>query len=746
MPIRDHRLFMLDPTTDDLDPISDPVLLWAGKRPSLEIPKFPLQRTEVVAASRIEPIARRTLGKAAAGKITTHSHGEWRNKLVCGDSLLAMQALLEHDRLGGGVQAVYFDPPYGIQYDANFQTRIDVPHNADGKAAEDVVSIQAFRDTWVLGIHSYLTYLRDRLYLCRELLAESGSVFVQSGDRNVHLVRNVLDEVFGAANGVSLIPFRKKTMPLGARYLDGMVDYLIWYAKDLDCLKFNQLYVPTAIGGDFHWKWFEDARGQEIAMTPSQRADSALLPKGARPFRLVSMKAPGYSAANDYPVEFAGRTFRPPKGGSWITGQQGMARLAAANRLFVEGRTLTFKLFHDDFPWAKLTNLWGDTVGAFDKSYVVQTNEAVVRRCLLMATDPGDLVFDPTCGSGTTAVCAERWGRRWIACDTSRVAIHVARKRLLSTPFEAFVLKGESPGDGLELDSCDRVTLRTLAGGLPPERISLVDRPVVRKGVVRVSAPFEILAIARYATDAWDGYVTGPDGQLDNYIDTLCRLYAPDVVLEGFGLVHGVVERPDSRFALSIGPLSGRVTAMQVAGAAKDALALGFRELHVLGWSFEPDLGQDGDRLGASVRLVAIRPDSLIEGLAVQDGAGLFSPLASPKIALSRKGASRWIVTLEEVQVFDRQRAELAVYPANSGYVAAWYLDQDYDGDCFVDDQVFFDFSRGPSLKAALRVDIPDADLRLQLTSQPFGSPRGGRVAVRVVDVYGNESTVVRTV
>ncbi len=734
----------------DLDPLTDPMLLWSGKASARPVGGLPLQRTEIVPASQLGRIARRALGPDRENRVEWFEHADgWRNRLISGDSLPVMEALMRHERMAGAVQAVYMDPPYGIKYDANFQQRVDRARNDADESSDDVLTIKAFRDTWVLGIHSYLSYLQERLYLARELLTPSGSIFVQSGDRNVHLVRNVLDEVFGARNFVAIIPFRKKTMPLGARYLDGMVDFLVWYAKDLDSLKYRQLYLEQDIQGEFHWKAYETSDGQTCRMTPEQQSDHRLLPAGARPFRMVSMKAPGYSAANDFEIELGGTRYPPPRGGSWITGPEGIARLKAAGRLALDGRTVSFKLFFDDFPLAKLTNLWSDTVGAFDKAYVVQTSEEVVRRCLLMSTDPGDLVLDPTCGSGTTAMCAERWGRRWIACDTSRVAIHVARRRLLGAAFDPFVLRGSTPADGFALRAIERRTLRTIAGGLEPERIELVDRPAVKKGVVRVTGPFELDAVGRYAEADWHASVQTGEG-LENYVEVLCRLYAPDARTEVFGLVHAVFETDGRMSALSVGPLAGRVTASQVEDAVQDARMLGISEVHVLGWAFDANLGATIDRLstdgadsGTAVRLVAIRPDALARGLKPDARDRLFAPQGTPEVELEELPDGRLQVRLLGVSVPDRQTGETVAHAVGSGYIAAWYLDEAFDGDCFVDSQIFLDLSRTPNLRALLKVDVDPEEFQLQAFSRPFQRPVTGRVAVKTTDVYGNESTVV---
>jgi adenine-specific DNA-methyltransferase len=459
------------PVVVDMDPAADPVLFWAGKRNRREVPVLPLQRNEIVSESRIAQIIERAR-KAAGEKPGAASQGSlfadlekqlresdkgkrveffkqegdngelWKNKLICGDSLHVMQSLLHYENLRGKVQMIYIDPPYGIKYDSNFQQRVDSTANESGDPADDVLTIRAFRDTWALGSHSYLSYLQERLYLCRELLSESGSIFFQIGEDNVHIVRTLLDEVFGKAACVTQIVVRK---PPGAtsEHLPPVCDYILWYARDLQRVKFQPLYQQKDAGGEgaAHYSYVELPSGERRGLSAAEREDMSLLPRGSRLFTPGDLQSAsvgrekGAGAACWFSVRVAGREYLPNARNRWKTNEEGMARLLAANRVFPQQTALRYVRYLDDFPAYPLTNVWTDVGGASDRVYVVQTNSKVVARCVLMATDPGDLVFDPTCGSGTTAFCAERLGRRWITCDTSRVAINVARQRLLSATF-----------------------------------------------------------------------------------------------------------------------------------------------------------------------------------------------------------------------------------------------------------------------------------------------------------------------
>jgi adenine-specific DNA-methyltransferase len=328
-----------------------------------------------------------------------------------------MNSLLVKEGMAGKVQMIYMDPPYGIKYASNFQPRIDRRDvkDKDEDLTHEPEQIKAYRDTWTLGIHSYLTYLRDRLLLCRELLSESGSIFVQINDENLHLVRCLLDEVFGRENFVAVVAFRK-TGGLIRKFLPGTFDFLLWYARDRGQAKFNPLYLQKADYAAEQYRYLLLPDGLIRALGNAEE-----LPAGARIFQPTTLESANPVVA----FEYRGKTYRQ----RWKTNLDGLRRLAEAERIFVGGMTLRYVRFLDDFAVVPLTDIWDDTMGEREMLYAVQTNTKVVERCILMTTDPGDLVFDPTCGSGTTAWCAEKWGRRWITCDTSRVALAIARQR-----------------------------------------------------------------------------------------------------------------------------------------------------------------------------------------------------------------------------------------------------------------------------------------------------------------------------
>lgn len=390
--------------------------------------------------------------KEAATEFYQHDQ-HWSNRMISGDSLSVMASLAEREGLRGQVQCIYFDPPYGIKFNSNFQwstTSRDVKDGAKDQITREPEQVRAFRDTWRDGIHSYLTYLRDRLTVARDLLHESGSIFVQIGDENVHRVRALMDEVFGDDNFVSEITV-VKTASATSDYLPGVADHILWFARNIRSLKYRQVYNLKEIGGQGSGQYtrVQLSDGSRRSLTKSEVA-TATPPAEAKVFRLdnmTSQRPPG-----DFPVAINGRQIRPSRG-YWKTGEVGMPRLARAQRLELVGNTLTYVRFIDDFKVFPTNNVWTDTgASGFgdEKLYVVQTISKIVERCILMTTDPGDLALDPTCGSGTTATVAEQWGRRWITIDTSRVAIALARSRLMGARYPYYLLADSPEGQRKE--------------------------------------------------------------------------------------------------------------------------------------------------------------------------------------------------------------------------------------------------------------------------------------------------------
>jgi adenine-specific DNA-methyltransferase len=458
--------------------ISDAQLTWRGKDQQdwsdLVVTAPPLYIQEKIHPKAIiDDLTRRTKAKREAesdiadlfhafngidpeARTEFYQHDQnWSNRFILGDSLQVMASLAEREGLRGKVQCIYFDPPYGIKFNSNWQVSTRSRDVKDGKIEEisrEPEQVRAFRDTWKDGIHSYLTYLRDRLTAMRDLLTESGSIFVQIGDENVHRVRALLDEVFGPEQHITTIALAKTTGNTTA-YLAGVYDSIIWFARDIGRLKFRPMYRLKEFGSDgaAEYTQIEEDVGKKRALTMPEKRGEVALPPGSRVFRLDNLTSQSRSATTFFNYSWEGKTLGPGAGG-WKTNLAGMDRLGKAGRLRTRqiGNTITYIRYINDFSAIPIANLWADLSSGFNvyqpKIYVVQTNERIVERCLLMASDPGDLVLDPTCGSGTTAEIAEQWGRRWITIDTSRVALALARSRVMGARYPYYLLADSKDG------------------------------------------------------------------------------------------------------------------------------------------------------------------------------------------------------------------------------------------------------------------------------------------------------------
>jgi adenine-specific DNA-methyltransferase len=531
------------------DPHLDPQLVWAGKaeHTNFEVPTVSLHVHERIdPRSIIEAVRKQNQSEGVqlslfeiaeenppirqAIEFYKHQHN-WSNRLVAGDSLLVMNSLLEKEGMAGQVQMIYFDPPYGIKYGSNFQPFVnkrDVKDGKDEDLTQEPEMIKAFRDTWELGIHSYLTYLRDRLLLARELLSESGSVFVQISDENVHRVRCVMDEVFGVENFCSIITFQK-TGSIAANLLGTTIDFIIWYAFDKKKAKYHQLYLEREQGSTSldRYDFIELKDGSNRRLTVDEIRGKKPIPEGNR-YQLTSLFSDGASSTIQE-FEFEGVKFSPKVGSHWKTTIEGLKNLTLQSRIVRMGNTLRYKRYADDFPVIPLSDRWESIQIGTERQYVVQTSELVIIRCLLMTTDPGDLALDITCGSGTTAYVAEQWGRRWITCDTSRVAITLAKQRLMTATFDYYQLANSQAGvsDGFKYKTVPHITLKSIANN--PEiregmnRIeieqainkyagqeTLYDQPLLDKSKARVTGPFTVEAVPAPTVKPIDDIINPP--------------------------------------------------------------------------------------------------------------------------------------------------------------------------------------------------------------------------------------------
>lgn len=669
-----RSLARVEEAAETLRALGRPFLNWAGKKEgmSFEVPTLPLFVHERLSTEDIIETVKghqRNRQQILGGFYNKPQHSvasqvtrayeyldQWENRMVLGDSLVVMNSLLHYEHLGGQVQMIYVDPPYGVKFGSNFQPfvrRRDVKHNDDADMTREPEMVQAYRDTWELGVHSYLTYLRDRLFLARELLADSGSIFVQISDENLHHVREVMDEVFGAENFISLITFRKTTSASGEK-LSAVSDYLIWYAKDATLVKVHQLYLERQGEGWVNYNYVRLQDGAYRRMTPAEEADWSKLPPGARVYRrdnLTSQRPAQQGDVRSY--EFNGQIYTPGKG-TFKTDFQGLKRLEAAERLESYGTTLSYRRFANDFPFLPLNNLWDDTsTGGYAETryYVVQTTTKVIQRCVLMTTDPGDLVLDPTCGSGTTAYVAEQWGRRWVTIDTSRVPLALARQRLLTATFPYYELQDEAQGPaggfvykrrqnkkGEEVGGIvPHITLRSIANNEPPDEEVLVDRPEELKGIIRVTSTFAFEATIPTPVD-WEGDGVEDSGSesvetygsfVERMIEVLrkspvlrvngkrtvtfrnVRAPARTLSLSAEALVDATapgqsptpedaadesLERGGARLPLAqkpvafvFGPENGAVSEKLVFEAAKEAHAKNYTHLYVVGFAIEPN-------------------------------------------------------------------------------------------------------------------------------------------------------------
>jgi len=816
------------PRTYAYDPHLDPQLQWAGKaeHTSFEVPTISLHVHERIDPRTIVEAVRRQPDPAALVQLSLfqtpgenppirqaiefyrHKHG-WSNRLIAGDSLLVMNSLLEKEGLGGQVQMIYIDPPYGIKYGSNFQPFVNKRDVKDGKD-EDLTAepeqIRAFRDTWELGIHSYLTYLRDRLLLARELLHESGSVFVQISDANVHHVREMMDEVFGAVNYLNIVPF-VKTSGITTRFLPSRVDFLLWYARDKNKAKYRELYLPKSVGAGTaeHYDWIELTDGTRRGLTTKERSDRSLIPADARLYKPDNITTQGNPV---FEFEHEGKIYRQ----AWKTTMEGLKRLAAARRLHIAENSLQYVRYLTDFPCVPITQLWTDTAtGSFTekKVYVVQTGTKTIERCLLMTTDPGDLVLDPTCGSGTTAYVAEQWGRRWITCDTSRVALTLTRQRLMTAAYDYYELAHpeEGVGSGFTYKIVPHVTLKSIANDEPPGQETLYDQPTVDRKITRVSGPFTVEAVPAPAVRSVDDILetsevsktsevwadtsvarTGETLRQAEWRDELLKTglrgkagqhirFARLEPLPGCRWLHADGEtRPSAegadsvredapaynpmRAVVSFGPPHAPLEQRQVANALEEAQTLVPRPKLVIfaAFQFDPEAAKDIDEThwpGVTLLKAQMNADLLTDDLKKKRASNeSFWLIGQPDVQVEQiaKGADEGKVRVS-VHGFDYYNTKTgAIESGGADKIAVWLLDTDYDGRSLFPRQVFFPLAGENEgwarLARNLKAEIDSGLIEAYrgTVSLPFEPGEHRRIAVKIVDDRGIESLKVMEV
>jgi adenine-specific DNA-methyltransferase len=731
-----------------------------------------------------------------AQQLEAYEHvGGWVNRMILGDSLIVMNSLLEYEGLGGQVQMIYVDPPYGVKFGSNFQPFVrkrDVKDGSDDDLTREPEMVQAYRDTWELGVHSYLTYLRDRLLVARDLLAPSGSIFVQISDENVHHVRELLDDVFDKENALPTIVFRKTTgagSPTG--YVDAVpqtYDFLLWYCRDRSRVRLNRVFLPRVNANDPNFRYVEEPSGERRTVRPDE--DPAALPPGFRLFRGNPLTSQTGGPTTQFPVHVDGKEYRPGKGG-WKTNAEGMERLREKNRLFAVGRTLQFVRYADDFPFAPVIDIWDDTrQSGFgeEKLYAVQTAPKVIERCLLMTTDPGDLVIDPTCGGGTTAYVAERWGRRWITVDTSRVPLALTRQRLLTATFPYYRLQdaGRRPASGFVYQRrqnakgeevggiIPHITLKAIVNDEPPTEEVLIDRPESHSKITRVTGPFCVEATIPTPLDLETDTEAETETDDASFADRMLDVLRRNPVLQLGGkrsITLSNVRSPSKSLTLSaeasvdsegsvaafvFGPENGAISEKLVYEAAREAHARSYSQLILIGFAIEAGARELTEKAASLVGIPAVyvqaTPD-LVMGdlLKTMRSSQIFSVTGLPDVAIKKLppevkgGESRYEVELRGLDVFD-PTAMTVDHRAGSD-VPAWFLDTDYNDLCFLVSQAFFPrTSAWENLKRALAGTYDDSvwEHLAGATSAPFLAGARRKIAVKVIDDRGNELLVVK--
>jgi len=720
-----------------------------------------------------------------------HHQDGWTNRLIQGDSHLVMASLLEREGMTGQVQTIYFDPPYGIKYGSNWQIKLnnrDVKDGNDEALTGEPEQIKAFRDTWEYGIHSYLTYLRDRLLIAKELLTESGSCFVQISDENVHLVRSLMDEVFNSENFVSEITVTK-TNAMGAKFLPRENDFIIWYARDINKLKYRQLYLPKDPLSTGFTSVLLD--GKIRPLTEEEKFNLKSLPQKAELVTTGDLTKPG--PGSKYEIEFNGKIFSSGKRW-WGSPKESLEALMAKGRIVASENMIYFLRYYSDFPFQSISNVWTDTGGLSNKMYVVQTNDKIIQRCILMTTDPGDLVLDPTCGSGTSAYVCEQWGRRWITIDTSRIALNIAKQRLMTAIFPYFKLNDEVNKDirqGFEYEKYKKISQSTVANETESYEY-IYDKPFVEKKSLRVSGPFTVETLQNFepiSPEELDDEirVNEEEGAFEEVIkqhlisagvkngrkDEHVIFTRIELLSHSYLHAEGFYQtaKGEAKAYFYIGPKFGTVSKKSVSEAVKECQSRGDAAwLVILGFSFESDIQGSVQTMSVGnfeVTKARIHDDLLQDGLKKKPAkaAASFVTIGEPDIAVHKKG-STISVEIQGLDIYDPIKDE--VKPRNVNDIAYWMVDDDYDGSNFIVKQVFFcggdssEFDKWKKgLSEAAKQDTKkkaEKTLRIEIDEEAFDrlyghishpieiTKKDQKIAVRMISQFGEESTKVITV
>ncbi len=785
--------------TYEYDPHLDPQLQWAGKaeHTSFDVPTVSLHVHERIDPRRIVESVKNEENispqmslfdekkKPLREAIEFYKHREnWSNRLVAGDSLLVMNSLLEKEGMGGKVQMVYFDPPYGIRYGSNFMPFVDkrdVKDGSDGDLTSEPEMIKAFRDTWELGIHSYLTYLRDRILLAHQLLSETGSIFIQISEENVHLIKQILDEVFGPTNYVSTI-IAQRTTGLGTRLLPRQQDYILWATKDIEKIKYHQLFKERTLSSEElnTYRYFQNDDGTIRKVTEEEKSDPTKIKDPSKLFMVDNLTKPG--PGRKYPVEVNGKIYTP---GSrwWGVTEEGMKKLIEKGRIYELSNSIGYKRFFYDFPYSYDTNFWTDTSGAgsAQKLYVVQTNPLMIQKCMLMTTDPGDLVLDITCGSGTTAFVAEQWGRRWITCDTSRIALTLAKQRLMTSLFDFYELSypNEGVGSGFKYKNYPHTTLKNIANSTPPETQIFYDKPILNKSKYRITGPFTVEAVpapmAKTFDDITDETIQNSDVSVARSGETLRQedwrqeLFRAGVRAKGGNLIEFTRVEPllgskylqaeaetrediPKRVVVCFGPEHAPLEQRMVELALDEARTLKPKPDIILfcAFHFDPEARKDIEETnwpGMTLLEAQMNADLLTEDLKKKRSSNeSFWLIGQPDVSVKHitSGEDSGKITVE-VLGFDYYNPKSgSVDSGGKGDIAMWMLDHDYDGRSLLPSQVFFPMAGAKegwaTLAKNLKAEIDEDKIEAfnGTVSLPFKP--GNNIAVKIIDARGIES------
>ena len=777
------------------DPYLDPQLQWSGKveKNELEIdtvslhvheridPNTLIEQLKIKSESEVpqnsgqlelnffdNPGFEKPLNKA----LQFYEHEQdWSNRLIAGDSLLVMNSLLEKEGMAGKIQTIFMDPPYGINYRSNFQPftdKKDHKEGSDDSLPHEPEMIRAFRDTWELGVHSYLSHIRERAILCRELLHETGSMFFQISDQNLHHAREILDEIFGADNHFSMICFQKVGHPFSAtNTIPSKLDYLLWYAKDKEKIKFHKLFSSRKNEIPAGYDYFELPNGERKKLSLDQRRGIEEIPKESKIFKPMQLFKSG--PGSKYEVEFDGKKYNSGHRW-WGQPKEDIQKLIALKRIAPFGSALKFIRYLDDFPYIEMDTLWDGIGGASSMVYVVQTNEEVIKRCILMTSNAGEIVLDPTCGGGTTAVASERLGRKWITCDTSRVALNLARKRIMTEVYDYYKLQNPDEGlsGGLLYKEVERLTPSLIAKGHSGKKETIYLEPQKDLSIKRVTGPFTVEAVpsvrVKNILDNSSDYL---EQDIENYINEISStgiqtLHGKKLNFiniektKGFQHIHAIgqieEENINKNAYVCFGPDYAPMEQTQIEHAVFELREILDEECVLIfcAFHFDPEASKDIDHLSHE-KITFLKSqmsvDLLTEDLRKKRSSNQsFWLIGQPDIEIKKEGKQYKV----EIRGFDYYNPlEGQIESKGIDGIALWMIDTNYDERSVCPDQFFFpieDKNDWTKLKRTLKeeIDIEKIDFYQGSVSEPFDGGNHKKIAVKIVDNRGIESLIVK--